>query len=355
MKVVLFLPSVTKCGPTNVVFNLLQGLKKKECKVYLIYIWSGDNPELNFLHEHCQEVYDLGGFSIRALLNCLKFLLKLKPDILHTHCMVPDIFGAMISNFCSFPVVTTLHCNLDEDYRYTYGFLKRIIYGFIHKRALSALDLVVPVSKNAASCLRQSTKYKKIEVIYNGVASYDYNIKRGDRVKLIYVGRLVELKNVEFLVDVFSNNVTLLKMIDLHIVGDGPLYEKLKEQSTNINNVFIHGYKNNPLSLFDYSSILVSASASEGMPMSVIEALSANIPCLLSDIPSHKEIYTTMKLGVQLFQFNENSFISSLHRLIVEMECGDVRSNIKSDFKRNFSIEVMSGKYYSLYNALKRK
>ena len=42
---------------------------------------------------------------------------------------------------------------------------------------------------------------------------------------------------------------------------------------------------------FNETDILLSSSTTEGLPNSVLEALSNNIPCILSDIDQHNDIY----------------------------------------------------------------
>lgn len=55
-------------------------------------------------------------------------------------------------------------------------------------------------------------------------------------------------------------------------------------------SVVFHGFVDNVVPWLQASDLFVSASASEGMPLAVLEALSCGLPALLSDIPPHREI-----------------------------------------------------------------
>ena len=90
-----------------------------------------------------------------------------------------------------------------------------------------------------------------------------------------------------------SNN--LLKNIKHQtlIIGDEPLMDQLKSNSSS--HIHFLGNCSNPWKVIPINSLLVSFSYSEGMPNSVLEALTRGTPVLLSDIPEHRKskVYLT--------------------------------------------------------------
>ena len=83
---------------------------------------------------------------------------------------------------------------------------------------------------------------------------------------------------------------------------------------------------------------MVNPSLFEGMPMAVIEALSAGIPVALSAIAPHQEIKNNLIEGVEVFDNNAASFIRAISALIntqgrVEFD----QSIMKNKFSRHFS------------------
>ena len=107
---------------------------------------------------------------------------------------------------------------------------------------------------------------------------------------IIAVGRLTEQKNYKYLIDSFSlflkNNHDDYR---LHIYGTGHLKLELTEYCKQLNLLdSVEFFGNDPDWLIKEanSSIFVLSSIYEGMPNSLLEALSAGIPCLSTDCPA---------------------------------------------------------------------
>lgn len=102
--------------------------------------------------------------------------------------------------------------------------------------------------------------------------------------RLIFVGRMVEVKGIEYLIDAVKKTRNTIPDIELLLVGDGPLKEKLqkKVQKLNLNNniKFLGSVNQKELpALYSSSAIMVAPSivdkmnAQEGFGLTVIEAL----------------------------------------------------------------------------------
>ena len=107
-----------------------------------------------------------------------------------------------------------------------------------------------------------------------------------DKVNLIFVGRLVYQKGIDRILHLFINN----KNIELTIVGDGNLKNKLSKTVKNLNiedNIHFFGEILNPYSLIAGSDYFILPSRWEGLPNSVLESLALGTPVL-----STKQIYS---------------------------------------------------------------
>lgn len=132
-------------------------------------------------------------------------------------------------------------------------------------------------------------------VIKTGVAvpSFDrrriWKIERqygGAGVKRIsFVGRLVETKGVNFLLDALEG---LPSSVHLLLLGEGPLKQKFEARvSSNPElkgRVHFLGYRKNALEFVKASDVFVLPSLSEGLPISLLEALACGTPCVATDI-----------------------------------------------------------------------
>lgn len=100
------------------------------------------------------------------------------------------------------------------------------------------------------------------------------------------IGRLVEVKNQSRLIEIF--NTILVKIPDAHllILGEGPLREKLEQLIVDKglkSNVHLVGVKDNVADYLSAMDIFVFPSLHEGLGISLIEAQSTGMPCVVSD------------------------------------------------------------------------
>lgn len=140
---------------------------------------------------------------------------------------------------------------------------------------------------------------RRVEVLQNAVdieayipneerrSAYRDELKIADDVTVIgHVGRFFEPKNHEFLIDVFSELCKRNGKYHLVLVGDGALKakieEKVKELALECQVTFLGNRLDVPgiISAFD---IFVFPSLWEGLPLTLIEAQAARIPCFVSD------------------------------------------------------------------------
>ena len=346
MKVLQIIPSVNATGPVNVALNLVEHQKKRGDSVFVVYFW-GTGGHLSKFREHSEKVYNIKPFSVTGIKVLIKIIKNVQPDIIHTHCLVPDLVGASLKVFFGLKTVSTLHCNINEDYKLSYGLFKEKLYGFVHKKLLKRIDAVAAVSLGASNALSSSNTC----VIHNGVEERLIDRESSGKYKLFFVGRLTKGKNAEFLIHAMSDD-KFSRMVDLHIYGDGDQEKKLMDmaKTTIGGNIYFHGFTINPYNEADNKSIFVSASLSEGLPMAVLEALSAGIPCVLSNISGHREIQREFHYGVNIFD-STVCFRSAIMKLIVEWDKKNTEI-IKSVFRKEFSNKVMESKYHDLYTTL---
>jgi len=107
-----------------------------------------------------------------------------------------------------------------------------------------------------------------------------------DSFVYLNIGRLYDVKNQEFLIDAFA--LALRKNLDLIllIAGEGELLETLKQKVVELDiskNVHFSGFRSDISDLLQLADTFALPSLREGMPVAVIEAQTAGLPCLVSD------------------------------------------------------------------------
>ena len=110
------------------------------------------------------------------------------------------------------------------------------------------------------------------------------NISRKDFV-IIFVGRLAEEKNVEFLLETVKEMKGRYPNLKLLIVGDGPdkeKYENISKENNTEDNIIFTGkvpWEKIPI-YYQLANAFITASKTETQGLTVIEAMAASLPAL---------------------------------------------------------------------------
>jgi glycosyltransferase involved in cell wall biosynthesis len=102
-----------------------------------------------------------------------------------------------------------------------------------------------------------------------------------------HVGRFSAEKNHSFLVDVAAEVARRKENTWLLLVGDGPLRTKIEKQVTTVkmqNRTLFAGTQNNTARLMRAIDVIVFPSLYEGLPLALVEAQAAGVPCVVSDV-----------------------------------------------------------------------
>lgn len=156
------------------------------------------------------------------------------------------------------------------------GFIKKIFVNRICKNAY--------VSGEAQKSLALALGFKGAIIKTKGVGIFNYIdqpkfCKRNQVKNFLYVGRLVKVKNLEFLIKVFND----LPLLNLNIIGFGEEESHLKSMAKN-NIHFVGAVNNKDLAqYYQDNDVFVLPSASEPWGLVVEEALNNGLPILVSN------------------------------------------------------------------------
>lgn len=109
------------------------------------------------------------------------------------------------------------------------------------------------------------------------------------------VARLNKYKNQTFAIDVFAKLIETEPNALLILVGEGEMKETLKQKVQNLkleNKVILLGLRKDIHNLLQAFDVLLFPSIFEGLPVSLIEAQAAGLPCILSDTIDNKTAIT---------------------------------------------------------------
>lgn len=135
---------------------------------------------------------------------------------------------------------------------------------------------------------------------------------------LLFVGRFVSLKNLDFLIEEFTSSYKNNPTIKLTLVGDGPLKKSLEEKYSQYSNVHFTGEKYNEDLVKEYRSshALVLASYKEQWGLVLNEAMAAGLPVLANhNVGAANDLIVNRDTGFVFNYKNNGDFIEKLELL----------------------------------------
>ena len=248
--------------------------------------------------------------------------------------------------------------SFDEFQVKNYGFsisLQKKVRSFSIKKS----DIVVTPSKHLKNFILNLGFKNKIEIINNGVfiPEENTNIFTNDQINITIVSRLVSHKNIKKIIRAISDLNDPL--IYLNIIGDGPELNQLQRislESNNKDNIIFHGKLNRDdiNHIFLKSDIYIQASNYEGLPHSLLEAMSYGIPVLCTPVGECKEILGNEDRGYILdLPVSKNNIKSKIIEIIDEKNIANKKGERGKDFiNENYNLTNSFNLYKNLFTRL---
>ena len=248
--------------------------------------------------------------------------------------------------------------SFDEFQVKNYGFsisLQKKVRSFSIKKS----DIVVTPSQHLKNFILNLGFKNKIEIINNGVfiPEENTNIFTNDQINITIVSRLVSHKNIKKIIRAISDLNDPL--IYLNIIGDGPELNQLQKislESNNKDNIIFHGKLNRDdiNHIFLKSDIYIQASNYEGLPHSLLEAMSYGIPVLCTPVGECKEILGNEDRGYILdLPVSKNNIKSKISEIIGEKNIANKKGERGKDFiNEKYNLTNSFNLYKNLFTRL---
>lgn len=300
------------------------------------------------------------GYNLLFGIPLQKVFIKVKeknPDkaiVMHVHNPV----GIGILNSCrlnEMPIICTLH-GLGSN-----QFTIRIAVKFILKRLYKCGKPIVAVSNNTANVFNKLLNMEYITTIHNGVKINKLNrIKKNDIFTIGYASYIDSLKGWRELLTAFNLLMPEYRgKIKLVMAGSGPNTEveamlTVIEKLNLENDVEFKGYVPNAGdTLIPYFDIFVLPSEKEGLPMSILEALSHGVPVIATAVGGIPEIIKNRVNGLLLLNRNPECIKDGLLELLENPELYTELSNNSLDiYDKKFNMKIMVEEYIAIYKTV---
>ena len=299
---------------------------------------------------------NLGPRDVLGLFELVRLMLRERPDIVHAHSSKAGVLARLAAALSRVPVILfTAH---GWAYKAEEGLRSRV-YLYADRVVARWTTTVVCVSETerreglaAGTCRRDSTV-----VIRNGVDAglfAAHTRAAADRPLLVSIGRLKDPKDFRTLL----RAVALLRDVpfDAKIVGDGPDRALLETEIDRLglrDTVELVGERNDVPAILAAADCFVLASTSEGLPLSILEAMAAGLPVVASAVGGVHEVVTDNVTGFLVPPREPEALAAPLAGLLRDPDLRErLGAAARADVKARFSVSRVQEEHLALYRRL---
>jgi len=272
-------------------------------------------------------------FCIFTFIECIKE----KPDILHGHWAFPGGYIAyLMSKIFRKPFVVTIHggeINMLKKFK----FLQKIVINSLNQSSTIVANsnftknkmIKLGAKEEKIKIIKVPPNFVKVETNAENIKTFKKQFTEPHSKIVLFVGRLVELKGVEYLIRSLIN----IKKTDVHLIiaGDGPLRNDLEKLTSSLdleNNVTFFGRadKEELGLLHSISDVLVcpsiidSEGATEGLGLVIPEAMKSGLPVIASAVGGIIDTVKNEANGLLVEEKNPIAIANAIDRILSDDE-----------------------------------
>jgi glycosyltransferase involved in cell wall biosynthesis len=319
-----------------------------------------------WLQQRCDEngitthvVKNRAVFDLRLIKDLLRVIREEGICLVHAHEFDAIVHGAMAACLAGIPIVATIH---GKNYFWE-KLRRRLAY-----RLVSRYARMVAVSEDLKRFVARSTGIKegRLNVIYNGVETLsvcdskeipkskeELGLPPNKRVVGV-VGSLYPVKGHKYLLNAVPAILQECPETVFLLIGKGGLEAQLKQQANRLNiedHVRFLGLRDDIPKLLALMDVFVLSSLSEGLSMSILEAMMAGKPIVATNVGGNAELIVNGESGFLVPSENSETLASSIVSLLKDvgraMQFGENGRRRATSF---FSHDKMVEQYCGLYD-----
>lgn len=363
IRLAMVVPSLRGGGLERVVRDLALRLDKRRFRVELFCV-DGLGVYADDLLREGIRVWDCceSGLRIRGLpLRLIRNLARFRPHIIHSHS------GTWYPSAVARKVLRAPRLLFTDHGRYPPETRTR---ARIERWCASQTNKIVTVSNPLAHYVAEFLDLKTFpSVIANGIDIQNYSGADGrtrQRIRnewgvkdehfvVICVGRFVPVKNQMSLIRVTSALANEIPNLRLILVGTGPLEANLREEAENraiLDRIGFLGFRSDIAACLQGADCYALPSTTEGLPLSLLEAMAAGLPVVASAVGGIPEAMADPPCGILFPSGNVELVVDALRRLAKDASFRRLCAERARARASAFSLELMADQYGSVYHSI---
>lgn len=302
--------------------------------------------------------------QIRSLdFHCARDLVRLvrarNVSVMHSHEFAMNAYSAVVSALTGVACISTVH---GKNY-YAEKWRRRVAYRFVSKRST-----LVAVSEDIRNFLiqRVGIKPQNVRTIWNGIDLDRYAANQKTRARIRHelgipdkevvigaIGNLYPVKGHMHLVEAASLVNERYPGARLLIAGRGQMLRELRRKTVTLgisDKVVFLGFREDVADLLQAVDVFVLPSLSEGLPLSLLEAMASSTPVVATTVGGIPEAVTDQETGLLVEPGDSmglaNAILECIEAPAVSKKFAE---KARDEVKKKFSVESMVNSYEELY------
>lgn len=216
-------------------------------------------------------------------------------------------------------------------------------------RALDACDLVVTMGERARAAIGQAGVRTRVEVVSGGLDGRQFApAERAAEFDVVLTGRLAPVKRIDIFLEALALADREAGPLTAVIVGDGPLRESLQEHARRLGlggRVRFVGFQDDVGRWLHKARLFVLTSDSEGLALSLMEAMMSGLPAVVSDVGELSTLVNDGENGHLVERRDVQGFARRIGELLSDETCRQTLAAQAAKAARRFTVEATARRW----------
>jgi glycosyltransferase involved in cell wall biosynthesis len=285
------------------LLSLLPGLRERGWDVRMLMLHEDEPGAWDFARALEARGVPLDAIQVRAdvdpiaFLQLVAYLVRHRPEILHTHLVHAEWYALLAGAAARVPVRFTTKHGFNE-------FRETPYFGVADRAVASLAHVHIAISRGLARYLEDVEGFDResFEIVHYGIEPNGEPHPYTDAVpRLLCVGRLIPIKGHIVLLRAFAAARRRLPELQLQIAGRGPLEPALRALARELgvhDAVRFLGHVSPIQAAIEQAAVVVVPSMGEGFGMVALEAMERARPVIAAEIGGLGELVRDGETGI---------------------------------------------------------
>ncbi len=346
-----------------VIKNIVESIDKSQFDMHIFCIESPLGPWGEALKKDGVPISTRArqpGFDVSLIKSIRRYINQHNIHIVHCHQYTPWVYGTFASIGTKAKVIFTEHGRFYPD-------SKSIKRRFVNPVLRLLTAKITAISDATANALDEYEyiPIKYVETIYNGIDDKLPEIQHDIRKQLNFgentvvfgtIARFDPIKNHMMMLDGFASLVEQNQDVHLIMVGDGECRAEIEAKIKALQidaHVTLTGYIARPFDYLEAMDVFLLTSFSEGTSMTLLEAMRASKPCIVTDVGGNPEVIKDGESGVVIASNDVSGLSSAMFRIAANFDYRQSLSEgAQNRFQLKFTSSIMCQAFQRIYSSL---